>query len=321
MSHTLLERAAVPIPATRDLRREARRLAPAGLALLIAIGAAAYGHHWWTVGRFIESTDDAYVGGEVTVIAPKVSGLIAQVLVTDNQTVRAGELLVKIDDRDYRAALDKATGAVEAQRATLANLDATGRLQEAMIAQAEAEVAAAEAEVARSGFERRLDVIDTQKQQTQAALTQAVADQELARLNLGYTELHAPIDGVIGNRSARVGAYATLGAQLLSLVPAHGLWIDANFKESQLGHMRAGMPVTIAADVLPGEEIHGHVISLAPATGAQFSILPPENATGNFTKIVQRVPVRIALDGDADALGRLRPGLSVTASVDERPAR
>src|ERR1700730_4931745 len=364
MSHTLLERAAVPIPAARDLRRQARRLAPAGLALLIAIGAAAYGHHWWTVGRFIESTDDAYVGGEVTVIAPKVSGLIAQVLVTDNQAVRAGELLVKIDDRDYRAALDKATGAVEAERAALANLDATRRLQEAMIAQAEAEVAAAEAEVARAGFDvvryrhlaadqfasaqrfqqadadakkalagtgkakaavaaaqRRLDVIDTQKQQTQAALTQAVADQELARLNLGYTELHAPIDGVIGNRSGRVGAYATLGAQLLSLVPAHGLWIDANFKESQLGHMRAGMPVTIAADVLPGEEIHGHVIRLAPATGAQFSILPPENATGNFTKIVQRVPVRIALDDDADALGRLPPGLSVTASGDERPSR
>jgi membrane fusion protein, multidrug efflux system len=350
MSHTLLERAAVPVPATRDLRREARRFAPAGLVLLIAAGAAAYGHHWWTVGRFIESTDDAYVGGEVTAIAPKVSGLIAQVLVTDNQTVRACELLVKIDDRDYRAALDKATGAVEAQRATLANLDATGRLQEAMIAQAEAEVArsgfdvvryrhlaadqfastqrlqqadadskkalagAGKAKAAVAAAQRRLDVIDTQKQQTQAALTQA--NQELARLNLGYTELRAPIDGVIGNRSARVGAYATLGAQLLSLVPARGLLIDANLKESQLGHMRAGMPVTIAA-----EEIHGHVISLAPATGAQFSILPPENATGNFTKIVQRVPVRIALDDDADALGRLRPGLSVTASVDERPSR
>jgi multidrug resistance efflux pump len=144
MSHTVLERAAVPVRATHDLRRQARRLAPAGLAFLLALGAAAYGHHWWTVGRFIESTDDAYVGGEVTVIAPKVSGLIAQVLVTDNQTVRAGDLLVKIDDRDYRAALDKATGAVEAERAALANLDATRRLQEAMIAQAEAEVAAAE---------------------------------------------------------------------------------------------------------------------------------------------------------------------------------
>jgi membrane fusion protein (multidrug efflux system) len=239
MSHTVLERAAVPVRATHDLRRQARRLAPAGLAFLLALGAAAYGHHWWTVGRFIESTDDAYVGGEVTVIAPKVSGLIAQVLVTDNQTVRAGDLLVKIDDRDYRAALDKATGAVEAERAALANLDATRRLQEAMIAQAEAEVAAAEAEVARAGFDvvryrhlaadqfasaqrfqqadadakkaaaaaekakaavaaarRRLDVIDTQKQQTQAALTQAAADRDMARLNLGYTELRTPIDAL-----------------------------------------------------------------------------------------------------------------------------
>src|SRR6202049_549687 len=147
MSHTLLERAAVPVPATRDLRREARRFAPAGLVLLIAAGAAAYGHHWWTVGRFIESTDDAYVGGEVTVIAPKVPGLIAKVSVTDNQAVRAGDLLVKLDDRDFRAALAKASASVAAQQATLANLDATRRLQEAMIAQAKAEVAAADAEV------------------------------------------------------------------------------------------------------------------------------------------------------------------------------
>jgi len=122
----------------------------------------------------------------------------------------------------------------------------------------------------------------------------------------------------VGNRSARAGAYASIGAQLIALVPAHGLWVDANFKESQLAHMRAGMPVTVAADVLPGEVLHGRVASLAPATGAVFSVLPPENATGNFTKIVQRVPVRVLLDGDADALGRLRPGLSVTASVDQR---
>ncbi len=124
----------------------------------------------------------------------------------------------------------------------------------------------------------------------------------------------------MGNRSARNGAFAAIGAQLLSLVPARGLWVDANFKESQLARMRAGLPATIAADVLPGELFHGHVGSLAPATGAQFSVLPPENATGNFTKIVQRVPVRILLDGDGSALGRLRPGLSVTADVDERSA-
>jgi membrane fusion protein (multidrug efflux system) len=140
----------------------------------------------------------------------------------------------------------------------------------------------------------------------------------MARLNLGYTELRAPIDGVIGNRSARLGAYATVGAQLIALVPAHGLWVDANFKESQLARMRPGMPATIEADVLPGETFHGRIASLAPASGAVFSVLPPENATGNFTKIVQRVPVRVALDGDAATLGRLRPGLSVTASIDER---
>jgi membrane fusion protein (multidrug efflux system) len=355
-------------PAGRDLTRALRRMAIrrfmlSGLAFGIALGAAWYGHQWWTVGRFIESTDDAYVGGEVTVIAPRVAGLIAEVAVTDNQAVRAGDLLVRLDDRDYRAALAKATAAVAAQQASLANLDATRRLQESMIAQEEAEITAGDAEVVRSrsdavryrqlasdqyaslqrfqqadadnkkaiaaanktraalaAAQRRLDVIDTQKQQAQAALAQAVADHDLAQLNLGYTELRAPIDGTVGNRSARPGAYAMVGAQLISLVPADGLWVDANFKERQLAHIRPGLPVSIEADVLRGQVFHGHVASLAPATGAQFSVLPPENATGNFTKIVQRVPVRILLDGDASKLGRLRPGLSVTAGVDRRPS-
>jgi membrane fusion protein, multidrug efflux system len=355
-------------PASRDLRRavrrlDLRRLGVCGVALLIGLGATWYGHQWWTIGRFIESTDDAYVGGDVTVIAPKVAGFIAEVAVTDNQAVRAGDLLVKLDDRDYRAALARANAAVAAQEATLANLDATRRLQESMIAQAEAGVTAADAEVARSRFDvvrysrlasdqyaslqrfqqadadnkkaiaavekaraavaaarRRIDVIDTQKQQAQAALDQAIAERDLARLNFGYTELRAPIDGVVGNRSARNGAYAMVGAQLISLVPAHGLWVDANFKESQLAHIRAGLPASVKADVLPGQVFRGHVASLAPATGAQFSVLPPENATGNFTKIVQRVPVRIQLDDGASTLGDLRPGLSVTAAVDERPS-
>jgi membrane fusion protein (multidrug efflux system) len=358
----------VSVPASRDLRRASRRLDLRrfgffGLALLIALAAAWYGHQWWTVGRFMESTDDAYVGGDVTVIAPKVAGFIVEVAVTDNQAVHAGDLLVQLDDRDYRAALAKATAAVAAQEAALANLDATRRLQESMIAQAEAEVAAAEAEVARSRFDvvrysqlasnqhasvqrfqqadaddkkaiaavekaraalaaaqRRLDVIDTQKQQTRAALDQAIAERDLARLNLSYTELRAPIDGVVGNRSARAGAYAMVGAQLISLVPAHGLWVDANFKESQLAHIRPGLPASVEADVLPGRVFHGHIASLAPATSASFSVLPPENATGNFTKIVQRVPVRIQLDDGASTLDILRPGLSVTAAVDERPA-
>jgi membrane fusion protein, multidrug efflux system len=168
------------------------------------------------------------------------------------------------------------------------------------------------------GAQRQLDVIDNQKRQTEAAIAEAVAAADLARLNVGYTELRAPIAGVVGNRSARNGSFAAVGVQLISIIPADGLWIDANFKESQIARARAGLVATIKADVLPGEVFHGHVVSLAPATGAEFSVLPPENATGNFTKIVQRVPVRIRLDGDAARLGRLRPGLSVTASFDTR---
>jgi membrane fusion protein (multidrug efflux system) len=162
-------------------------------------------------------------------------------------------------------------------------------------------------------------VIDTRKQQVQAALAEATAGREIAELNLGYTEIRAPIDGSVGDRSARVGAFASVGANLMSLVPARGLWIDANFKESQLAAMRPGQPVSVEADVLPGELFSGHVKSLAPGTGAVFSVIPPENATGNFTKIVQRVPVRIALDDGDATLGALRPGLSTTVSVDTRP--
>jgi len=348
----------------RISRRSHKRLALAGAAFLVAAAAGWYGYDWWAVGRFIESTDDAYVGGDVTVIAPKVAGFIAEVAVADNQEVHAGDLLVKLDDRDYRAALAKAVAAVAGQQASLANLEATRHLQEATIAEARAALAATAAEVARTKYDldryralsqeqfasaqrfqqadadyrkavaadtkaraaleavvRRLDVIDTQKQQTQAALAGAIADHDTAQLNLGYTELRAPVDGTVGNRSARIGAYATVGAQLIALVPARGLWVDANFKENQLARLGAGLPATIVADVLPGQAFHGHVASLAPATGAVFSVLPSENATGNFTKIVQRVPVRILLDGDAGALGHLRPGLSVNAAVDQRGER
>jgi membrane fusion protein (multidrug efflux system) len=353
-------------PPTRrpKTHRAGKRIAVSLIALAIGLGAAWYGEHWWTVGRFIESTDDAYVGGDITVIAPKVPGFIADVAVTDNEAVHAGDLLVKLDDRDYRAAVAKADAAVAGAQAALANLDATRRLQQALIAEAQAGISAADAESSRArddqvrfrqlsadavaslqtfqkadtvykqalatgeksraaleAAQRQLDVIDAQKQQAQAILAGAVADRDIARLNLGYTELRAPIDGTIGNRSARAGAFAAVGSPLVSIVPARGLWVDANFKENQLTHLTPGLPATIEADVLPGRVFHGHVLSLAPATGAEFSVLPPENATGNFTKIVQRVPVRILLDGDGSELGRLRPGLSVTADVDERSER
>lgn len=333
------------------------------LAVLV-LAIAAYLAHWFAVGRYIESTDDAYVGGDITVIAPKVAGNIERVLVTDNQSVNAGDLLVKLDDRDFRAALEKADAVVAAQQAALANIDAERRLQESVVEQNRDGVAAAQAEAARTrddqaryqslsaksvvslqsfqradadnkqaqanslkaqaalaAAQRQIDVIGTQKQRLQAALQQAQAEKKLAELNLAYTELRAPVSGVIGNRRARSGAYATVGAQLLSVVPAQGLWVDANFKENQIAHMKAGQAVIIKADVLPGDTFHGHIASLAPATGAQFSVLPAENATGNFTKIVQRVPVRVVLDGEAGRLGKLRPGLSVTAEVDQRDSR
>ena len=333
------------------------------LALVLVLagtGLTSVAYRWWTVGRFFETTDDAYVGGDVTVIAPEVPGFIAQVIAGDNQTVHAGDLLIKLDDRDYRAALAKADAAVAVRQAALVNLEATRQLQTAVIAQAQAEIKATDAETLRThddqyryqklletgavstqafqqadtdykralaagdkaqaalnAAQQQLAVIDTQKQQVQAELQQAGADRAVAQLNLGYTELRAPIDGIVGNRSAQKGAYATTGAQLISLVPAHGLWIDANFKESQLSRMHPGSPATVKVDSLSGQVFPGHVVSIAPATGAQFSVLPPENATGNFTKIVQRVTVRIVLD-DAAGLVTLRPGLSVTAAVDGR---
>jgi membrane fusion protein (multidrug efflux system) len=348
---------------TPSPRRKAwiKRAMIAVAAVLSCLAVVKVSYDWWTFGRFIESTDDAYVGGDVTVIAPKVAGFISTVAVGDNQRVRAGDLLVKLDDRDYVAGLARAQAAVAIQRAAFTNLEATRRLQEAVVAQARANIAVADAEVLRTGddqarftgllkqravsvqesqkadadykeamavaersraglaaAERQLEVIDTQKQQVLAALAQATAEQDLASLNVSYTELRAPIDGVVGNRSARVGAYVMAGAQLVSLVPARGLWIDANFKESQLPRICAGAVATVKVDSIPGEVFRGRVASVAPATGAQFSVLPPENATGNFTKIVQRVAVRIVLDDESAALGQLRPGLSVIARVNSK---
>jgi membrane fusion protein (multidrug efflux system) len=366
MNSQLLERAPAiagglaPTATRQSGRRRRVLLGAVGLAVLAVAGWQ--GVQWWRAGQFFETTDDAYVGGDITVIAPKVAGFITELAVADNQAVRQGDLLLRLDDRDYRAALAKTAAAMAGQRATLAYLDATARLQQAVIAQGQAGIDAADAEIARSrddqsryrqlsasaaasvqlfqkadadyrqalaagararavldAAQRQTEVIATQKQQAEAALAGAIAERDTAQLNLEATELRAPIDGVVGDRSAHVGAYAVVGAQLLAIVPARGLWVDANFKESQIAAMQPGQPVSVAADILPGELFRGHVASLAPATGAEFSLLPAENATGNFTRIVQRVPVRIALDGDAGLLGRLRPGLSVTAAVDGRP--
>ncbi|SEN11654.1 membrane fusion protein, multidrug efflux system [Luteibacter sp. UNCMF331Sha3.1] len=350
--------AVIDLPAAPARRIGSRKLIAGGVIGLALVG---YGVHWWTTGRFIQDTDDAYVGGDTTVVGSKVSGYIEKILVTDNQVVRRGDLLVQIDDRDYKAAVARAEASVAAQEAALHNLDATAELQRSVIAEAQAGVAAARAEATRAKLDdaryselsgrsavsiesaqraratfqtaraatdkasaaaaaakSQLDVIDTQRGQVRAALASATAELDLARLNLSYTQLRAPMDGTIGNRRARVGTYANAASPMLVVVPAHGLWVDANFKEDQLSRMKVGQAVDVRADVMPDRHFRGHIASLAPATGSQFSVLPPENATGNFTKIVQRVPVRVVLDGADGDLGVLRPGLSVTATVDTK---
>jgi len=342
-------------------RLRLKRLALLGLAVAAALGASRYGYDWWANGRFIESTDDAYVGGNVTSISPHVAGFISEILVTDNQYVLAGQLLVRLDSRDVQAAADRAEAVLRQRDATLASLRARYVLQQSTIQQAAADLDArtAQATFAREEAERyrslvltsagsrqdaqrtvaldqqarsavvssqagleaakqQLVVLDAQVTEAVAAVAQAEADLRTARLNLGYAEIRSPIDGYVGNRAAQVGAYVSEGAYLLTIIPAHGLWIEANFKEDQLERMEPGQSATVVADVMPGHVFHGHVLSLAPGTGAIFSVIPPENATGNFTKIVQRVPVRIELDAGDATLGRIRPGLSTVASVDTR---
>jgi membrane fusion protein (multidrug efflux system) len=338
-----------------------KRLALIGLACVAALAGSGYGYHWWTIGRFLESTDDAYVGGNVTPISPHISGFIAEILVTDNQRVNAGQVLVRLDDRDVRAAADHAEAILKQRTAMLASLRAKYALQQSAIRQAAADLDAktAQADFAKLDAERyrtlvlsdsgsrqnaertraldqaaraamasvgaalvaanqQLSVLSANIDEAAAAVVQAQADLQTALLNLSYAEILSPIGGYVGNRAAQVGAYVSQGIYLLTIVPAHGLWVDANFKEDQLARMQPGQPATIVADTLPGHVFHGHLLSLAPATGAVFSVIPPENATGNFTKVVQRVPVRIALD-DADAsLGRIRPGLSTLTTVDTR---
>ena len=362
MSTAVLERDTTVLPARKTGRALSRKhLLAAAAILATAAGAGWYGTNWWTVGRFIETTDDAYVGGNVTAIAPHVAGFVTEIAVTDNERVPAGRLMVRIDPRDYQTALDHALAVVRAREAALASLRAQSALQQSTIGQAAAELDAKAAQAqfthadavryatlagtpagSRQDAERtlaadrsaqaailasaaglaaarqRVDVISADTSAAEAAVAQAMSDVQTARLNLGYTEIRAPIDGYVGNRSAQVGAYVVAGTYLLSVSPANGLWVDANFKEDQLAHMTPGQPATIVADVVSGRVLHGHVLSLAPGTGAIYSVIPPENATGNFTKIVQRVPVRIALDGDDATLGTLRPGLSTTVSVDTR---
>jgi membrane fusion protein (multidrug efflux system) len=344
-----------------SLKRLARRgvIGVGAAALLVAGGV--YGYGYWTSGRFLESTNDAYVQADYTIIAPKVSGYIAEVMVDDNQPVKTGQVLAKIDDRDFGTALVQAQADVAAARASIQNLDAQLALQEATVDQAAADIASAEAGVTfakqdhsryqdlmKTGYgtvqraqqanadlqqqsallqhdraalvaaQKQIDVLKTQRGEAEAQLAhnQAVAQQ--ATLNLSYTTITAPIDGVVGARSLRTGQYVQAGTQLMALVPLQASYVVANFKETQLTEMRNGQPATVEVDSFPGALIHGRINSLAPASGLEFSLLPPDNATGNFTKIVQRIPVKITLDANDPLVGLLRVGMSVEASIDTK---
>ena len=351
--------------AKASLRPSRQAIKRAALALAAALGVAAavdFGHYYLTNGRYLETTDDAYVKANSTIIAPKVSGYIAQVLVGDNQPVTAGQLLAKIDDRDFRIALHQTEANVAAAEAAIRNLDAQLALQEPIIEQGTADVAAAEANLkfaqeeqarydglmktgsgtvqraqqtdaalrastaqwqhAKSGLlaaKRRVDVLTTQRAQAVAQRDRAAAMEQQAALNLSYTAVTAPVDGTVGARSLRVGQFVQAGTQLMAVVPLDAVYVIANFKETQLTHVRNGQPVELTIDGFRGTRLRGHVDSLSPASGLEFALLPPDNATGNFTKIVQRVPVKIVLD-DHNLNGLLRPGMSAEPTVDTKSA-
>ncbi len=352
--------APAPAPAPVDKKFNFRKLLMAGVAASVLAGATWYGFDYWTVGRYLVSTDDAYVKADNTTIAPKVSGYLREVLVGDNERVKPGQVLARIDQRDFTVALDQAKADVAAARAAVASKQAQLGVQQAVIQAAKATIdvdkanitfaaqenkrytdlaatgygsvqnaqlaqsrnGAAEATVARDTANlasalQQVELLKAEIVQANAALARAEALQNQAELNLEYTTIVAPIDGVVGNRSLRVGQFVQAGTQLMSVVPLSA-YVVANFKETQLTDVRKGQAVEIAVDMFPGQIVHGRVDSIAPASGQEFALLPPDNATGNFTKVVQRIPVKIVLDQDDGSPVELRPGMSVIPTIETK---
>lgn len=360
--------------AADDERVEERRSSPlksprVRLALLVgAIAIVAAGLLWYfdreTRGKYMQSTDNAYVSADSVVVAPKIAGYVERVLVTENQAVRQGQPLAELDPREYRAQTQQITSQIEAATASIETTRSQIAEQQATIAQAQAQLGSARAEaafaaqqveryqpLAASGAEprerlaqlqtqarqarervdaaeagllaaqRRIGTLGAQVRQAQSQAEAARAQLAAARVNVESTLLRAAIDGRVGDLAVRVGQFVQPGTRMMTLVPVDRLFIEANFKETQLGLMRIGQPVRIEVDALPGIELTGRVASFAPGTGAQFSVLPPQNATGNFTKIVQRVPVRIAIEAPPEVRRLLVPGMSVEATVDTRSAK
>jgi len=347
-----------------------KRLSPRARRILIGllIVALLAGGLWYsryaTFGRYQQSTNDAFVQSDATVVASKVAGYVEQVFVAENQEVEQGDPLVRIDARDYRAQAAQAEAQIGVAEASADSIRAQIREQQAAIGQARAQLAAADSnlafarsEVARfaplaesgaetrerlaalrnqerqaaaeaagaraalAAAERRIGTLQSQIGQSTSQRRAAEAQLEAANVNLGSTLIRAATAGRVGDKGVQPGQFVQPGVRMMSIVPTERLYVEANFKETQLALMRVGQPVTIEVDALDGVALRGRIESIAPGTGAQFSLLPPQNATGNFTKIVQRVPVRISIDAGPTAKRRLVPGMSVTAKVDTRSAR
>ncbi|MDH1106890.1 HlyD family secretion protein [Pseudomonas otitidis] len=327
------------------------------LTLLVLVVGGFFAH-WLLIGRFLESTDNAYVQGEITRVSSQLGARIEEVLVGDNQAVKKGDLLVRLESADFRVALERAQATLATREAELAQAQSKLTQQSSLIAASEADVSASQAtlgrtqidlsraqtlrkpgyvseervttlsadsRVARSQLAKAEADLKAQRVQTdalradikrlEAQIATARADIAQAELNLARTEIRAPIDGFVGQRAARNGQYVQVSAHLMSLVPDQDIWVQANFKETQIEHMQPGQKVELVFDSFPSTPIEGRVDSLFAASGAQFSLLPPDNATGNFTKVVQRIPVKITFDRESPLKGRIRPGMSVLVKV------
>ncbi|MBV9533126.1 MAG: HlyD family secretion protein [Bradyrhizobium sp.] len=352
--------AAVKKPRTSFLRH--RPVASALGALLLG-STIAGGSLYADYAKHFQSTDDAFVAARQSAVAPKVSGYITAVPVTDNEHVAAGQIIAQLDDRDYRVALTQADAQVAAAHASIENIDAQLDVQKAQIAanqaqvdQAQAALVFAEQQAARyqhleqTGYgtvqnseqytsqlhqqqasllsaqatlnlaQRQVEALKAQRKSAVASLAQAQAQQDQAQLNLSYTTVTAAQPGRVVNLSAALGQFAQPGTNLTMFVPDQ-IWVTANFKEIQLDRMRPGDKVTLRIDAYPGRDLHGHLDSVQPGSGTAFSLLPAQNATGNYVKIVQRVPVKIVMD-DPPTDVALGPGMSVvpTVRVDPSPS-
>jgi membrane fusion protein (multidrug efflux system) len=334
-----------------------------GVALAVLTGVGWTGFNYVTAGRYMVSTDDAYVKADATTLAAKVAGYVSAIEVNDNTYVHTGDVIARIDDGDYKLAAIAARDKMATQQATVERIGRQIPAQQAQVDQAKAQLASVQAQATRaqSELERQqtlagkefaskqtLEQAQSNRDQTaaavlgaQAAIEQAAANVEVlkaqqqeasrtlnelqtalakAERDLSFTLIRAPIDGVVGNRTVRMGDFVQTGQRLASVVPLDEVYIDANFKETQLARLLPGQPVAVDVDAIPGHAITGEVLSVSPASGSTFSLLPPDNATGNFTKIVQRIAVRIQVPADIAARRQLRPGMSVVVNVNTKPS-